>query len=70
MACHDDMMRKLCSDGFVPYRLGVQSMGALPPSEGAYDRLVGSLKTLLDPDEILAPGRYIPTRDKRGGGSQ
>lgn len=66
MACHDEMMRKLRDDGFVPYRLGVHSMGALPPSEGAYDRLVGSIKTLLDPDEILAPGRYIPTRDKRG----
>jgi amino acid adenylation domain-containing protein len=66
MACHDAMVRRLVAEGFVPYRLGVQSMSALPPAEGAYDRLVGSIKDLLDPDEILAPGRYIPPRSGRG----
>lgn len=59
MACHDDVLDKLNAAGFYPYRLGVQSMrqmGAI----GSYNQLLRDLKTLFDPNRILAPGRYEP----------
>jgi len=44
--------------GCVPYRVGVEHMGLV----GGSDRLGAVLKTALDPDGILAPGRYGPGR--------
>ncbi len=31
-ACHDEMLRRLAEAGYIPYRLGLQSMGQLPPA--------------------------------------
>ena len=58
MACHDALMEALIALGHYPYRLGIQSMRALPPARGAYDAVIGAIRAALDPDEILAPGRY------------
>lgn len=58
MACHDEMMAALVADGCLPYRLGVQSMAAPPPAEGAYDAVLGRIRRVMDPSGILAPGRY------------
>lgn len=60
MACHDDLLDQLCSAGYYPYRLGIQAMGKMPPRTVAYDRLFANLKSALDPNGILAPGRYLP----------
>lgn len=57
LACHDSLIGTLVRDGYLPYRLGIQSMGALPPAP-EFDRLVGALKKAMDPHGILAPGRY------------
>jgi 4-cresol dehydrogenase (hydroxylating) len=46
--------------GYVPYRAGVQSMAALGSDRDPYWRLVTDLKSLLDPNGIVAPGRYDP----------
>ncbi len=40
------------------YRLGVASMGDWIDSESAHWQLIGKLKRLLDPDNVIAPGRY------------
>ena len=58
MACHDRMFSALTAEGYHPYRLGVQSMKALPPTADGHDRVVERIKNLLDPARILAPGRY------------
>ncbi len=58
MACHDAIFNSLLAKGYYPYRLGVQSMFSLPPSNNSYDRLAGKIKQLLDPENILSPGRY------------
>lgn len=58
MRCHDAIVAKACALGFPPYRLGVQSMSALPASRGDHGALLARLKKALDPNDILAPGRY------------
>ncbi len=58
LACHDDMLSKLVADGFLPHRLGIQSMNALPKSRDDFDLILHRLKRLLDPALVLAPGRY------------
>jgi 4-cresol dehydrogenase (hydroxylating) len=58
MACHDALMRALIALGHYPYRLGIQSMHALPPARGAHDLFLNRVRRMLDPYGIIAPGRY------------
>ena len=41
------------------YRLGIQGMSEMSQGSG-YDRLLGTIKAALDPNGVLAPGRYHP----------
>lgn len=59
MACHDALLAEMQRAGYYPYRLGLQSMGTLPPAP-VYDALLARIRTSLDPNAILAPGRYEP----------
>jgi 4-cresol dehydrogenase (hydroxylating) flavoprotein subunit len=58
MRCHDAIVAKLVEAGYPPYRLGVQSMDALPAPRDDHGALMERLKRALDPNDILAPGRY------------
>jgi 4-cresol dehydrogenase (hydroxylating) flavoprotein subunit len=58
MACHDELLARLTEEGYPPYRLGVQSMSANSSSVGCYGALIDRLKSAIDPNGILAPGRY------------
>lgn len=60
MACHDEVLAELIRIGYYPFRLGIQSMGSMPPSADETDRLLARLKDTLDPNRILSPGRYEP----------
>ncbi|MEO1133459.1 MAG: FAD-binding oxidoreductase [Cyanobacteria bacterium J06639_1] len=57
MSCYKTLLDRFAEVGYYPYRLGIQSMQALGSSE-SYQDLLRSLKTALDPNNILAPGRY------------
>lgn len=57
-ACHDELLKKLTESGYYPYRLGIQSMNGLPEAEESYTKFINSIKTCLDPKNILSPGRY------------
>ena len=57
--CHRELERRMAESGFYPYRLGIHSMDALPQG-GVYGDLLRSIKKLLDPNHLLAPGRYEP----------
>ncbi len=46
--------------GYIPYRAGIQSMGHIVRAEDPYWRTVARLKDALDPNHIIAPGRYCP----------
>jgi 4-cresol dehydrogenase (hydroxylating) len=58
MQCHDELLRELTAADFYPYRLGIHSIGKVPPRKPSSQALLGRLKAALDPDWILAPGRY------------
>lgn len=57
LCCHDELLASYLDRGFVPYRLGIQSMDLLPATP-VFDALIDRLKSALDPGDILAPGRY------------
>jgi len=58
--CYQRLFSTLMESGYIPYRVGTQSMADLDPEGDSYWRLVRTLKQALDPDGILAPGRYQP----------
>lgn len=58
MTCHDELLHALTSAGYFPYRLGVQSMHELPLCIDDSSILQQRIKAVLDPNNILAPGRY------------
>lgn len=58
MECHDHLLQFLLQKGYIPYRLGIQSMNSLPTAQDDYEQLIRNIKKQLDPNNILAPGRY------------
>ncbi len=46
-------------EGFLPYRLNVDAMGVLNTGSPAFSRVASQLKAAVDPNFILAPGRYV-----------
>jgi 4-cresol dehydrogenase (hydroxylating) flavoprotein subunit len=58
--CYEDLMHTCMQNGYVPYRLGIQSMAYETSREDVFWTVVQRLKTALDPNGILAPGRYAP----------
>ena len=57
-ACYDAAFERLMREGYIPYRVGPQSMAALDHGDDSYWRTVARIKSALDPQRILAPGRY------------
>jgi 4-cresol dehydrogenase (hydroxylating) len=58
LACHDAVMSTLAGAGYPPFRLGIQSLGALPVARDDYAAVMARLKRALDPADVLSPGRY------------
>jgi 4-cresol dehydrogenase (hydroxylating) flavoprotein subunit len=58
LAAHDALLTEFAEHGYLPYRLGIQSMGALPPARDDSGSVLGRIKQALDPAGVLAPGRY------------
>jgi len=58
MACHDVLLRELSDRGYLPHRLGTASFGSLPAPRDDSARVLKQLKQLLDPSDVLSPGRY------------
>jgi 4-cresol dehydrogenase (hydroxylating) flavoprotein subunit len=57
MDCYHALVQRCENAGFYPYRLGIQSMLQSGHHDG-YSALLATLKGALDPNSILAPGRY------------
>ena len=57
-ACYRRLFEVLMVAGYLPYRVGLQSMAALDDGNDVYWRTVKQIKDALDPGRILAPGRY------------
>jgi 4-cresol dehydrogenase (hydroxylating) len=57
-AAHDALLAELIRLGYLPHRLGLASMDALPAPRDDWSAVLARLKRLFDPADILAVGRY------------
>ena len=60
-AAHDciaELQQAFIARGYIPYRLGIQSMGDLVSEKDLFWQLTRDLKQTFDPNHIIAPGRY------------
>jgi 4-cresol dehydrogenase (hydroxylating) len=60
-ACYQNLVEALTAKGYVPYRLGIQSMELICLNAPAA-ALVQALKQAVDSAHILAPRRYEATK--------
>jgi 4-cresol dehydrogenase (hydroxylating) len=60
--CYRALFDTVMKAGYIPYRVGIQSMAGLDPHGDVYWKVVSRIKRALDPDGIIAPGRYEPGR--------
>jgi 4-cresol dehydrogenase (hydroxylating) len=56
--CYAELLAVGRARGFHPYRAGTQFMHSVVEREQPFWRLAGRLKAAIDPEMILAPGRY------------
>jgi 4-cresol dehydrogenase (hydroxylating) len=63
MQCYHELQRRLTERGYYAYRLGIQSMDMLN-GDPARSTFLRTLKRSLDPNNVLAPGRYL-TEERR-----
>jgi 4-cresol dehydrogenase (hydroxylating) len=59
-ACYDELSHALMAEGYVPYRSGPRGMAALDPHASTFWDVTSRIKQALDPDGVIAPGRYDP----------
>ena len=59
MACYHRLRQELTERGYYSYRLGIQAMSEMSGPDG-YADLVWAIKNAVDPNGVLAPGRYQP----------
>ncbi|HDQ41152.1 MAG TPA: FAD-binding oxidoreductase [Desulfonatronum sp.] len=56
--CYEDVFGACMRAGYIPYRVGIQSMEQLVSKDDPFWKTVQRIKSALDPREILSPGRY------------
>ena len=57
-ACMAEMLEAGSREGFVPYRVGIDAMPWLESRRLTQGSLAARLRDAIDPERILAPGRY------------
>ena len=57
-ACYRELLKECINKGYIPYRLGIQSMAEITMSRDAFWDTVEKIKKALDPNGVLSPGRY------------
>lgn len=59
-ACYHALVQAGTAQGMPPYRIGIDSMDTVyPPAERPSAALWRELKAALDPNDVIAPGRYV-----------
>lgn len=59
-ACYRTLLDAGRAEGFLPYRMSVDAMDWAIRPETPFWELVGKIKSVFDPNGIIAPGRYAP----------
>ncbi len=57
-ACIQEMEARYMEQGFPPYRVGINSMHHVVREDDPFWQTIRRLKQALDPNNIIAPGRY------------
>ncbi|WP_292976761.1 FAD-binding oxidoreductase [Nitrosomonas sp.] len=57
--CYWELLEEGKKQGFLPYRVGIQTMNWLSANNSSCWQMARKIKHSLDPDMIIAPGRYI-----------
>ncbi|MEM7225454.1 MAG: FAD-binding oxidoreductase [Pseudomonadota bacterium] len=60
--CYDQLLDSLMAEGLPPYRVGIQSMAQLDQGSDVFWDVAAEIKAALDPEGMIAPGRYQPGR--------
>lgn len=61
--CHEELLTKEGAEGYYPYRLGIDIMNKVIDATAPCWKLSQKLKLAIDPDQLIAPGRYIPYQE-------
>jgi 4-cresol dehydrogenase (hydroxylating) len=59
-ACYRALLEAGRAEGFLPYRMAIDAMDWVIRPETPFWQLVGKMKSVFDPNGIIAPGRYAP----------
>jgi 4-cresol dehydrogenase (hydroxylating) len=62
--CHQELIEKEGAEGYFPYRLGIDKMNQLIDPSAPCWKFAQALKKAVDPEQIIAPGRYIPYQEE------
>ncbi|MDA1045093.1 MAG: FAD-binding oxidoreductase [Verrucomicrobia bacterium] len=57
-ACMGELQERFVANGLLPYRLGIHEMKRFVSEDDPFWLSVRDLKTVFDPNHIIAPGRY------------
>lgn len=57
-ACYHELLKECLYKGYIPYRIGIQSMAEIAGSKDTFWDTVEKIKKALDPNRVLSPGRY------------
>ena len=66
-ACYMALLERGKAEGFMPYRIGIDAMAWLTSQPGTFWELVSQIKGVIDPQGIIAPGRYARIPAQEGG---
>jgi 4-cresol dehydrogenase (hydroxylating) len=61
-ACHDTLVQSLLARGYVPYRGTPGTVALLRHAAPGFWQATEDLKRGLDPEDVVAPGRYVRSR--------
>jgi 4-cresol dehydrogenase (hydroxylating) len=62
--CYAAAAEAVIAEGYIPYRSSPGGMKRLVRPGDVYWELASQIKSALDPNQVLARGRYIPTSDE------
>ena len=57
-ACIEELQGDFIAQGYIPYRVGIQTMSQIVDEHDPYWQTVRELKRVFDPNNVISPGRY------------
>ena len=58
--CHDEVVKALLEEGYILYRAGNHTLSLLPETSSTYFDFLKKIKSVIDPNQVISPGKYIP----------